>query len=317
MGHFVYPGIHTRVPGAKDPRYFTFLRHPVERVVSLYWFLKHASDSHWHREIVDANWSLDEWLDGSRALWARNGQTRHLLIGTHEKACAERELDPRLLSDAMRTLDQFWFVGLTETFDRDSAFLLGRLGATRFAKKNAIRVNKRKEAATPGRLRSHRRSQSARHGALRARSSTAPVILATTRGRLLLVQRSGEAHEDEEWQSAVASRKIAASRGGSVRFFCRNHAGVSLNSLYLFGSPRLSLGAPVPDDPMNSRLPSGRIMSAPLARLAPFFARYPSMVISVPGCSDALVKPRRTSVFGVPPSIIHLVTVPSAFLTSR
>ena len=148
MGHFVYPGIHTLVPGSRDPRYFTFLRHPVERVVSLYWYFRYASDSYWHHELVEANWSLDEWLDGSRALWAHNGQTRHLLVGAHEQACLERELDPRLLSDAMRTLDQFWFVGLTETFDQDSAFLLGRLGATRFAKKNAIRVNKRKEAAT-------------------------------------------------------------------------------------------------------------------------------------------------------------------------
>jgi hypothetical protein len=149
MGHFVYPGIHTLIPGSKEPRYFTFLRHPVERVVSLYWFLKYASDSYWHHELVEANWSLDQWLDGSRALWARNGQTRHLLIGTHEKACLERELDPQLVSDAMRTLDEFWFVGLTETFDQDSAFLLGRLGATKFAKKNAIRVNKRKEAPSP------------------------------------------------------------------------------------------------------------------------------------------------------------------------
>jgi hypothetical protein len=48
----------------------------------------------------------------------------------------------------MRTLDEFWFVGLTETFDRDCGFLLGRLGATRFAKKNAIRVNSRKEAVS-------------------------------------------------------------------------------------------------------------------------------------------------------------------------
>jgi hypothetical protein len=67
----------------------------------------------------------------------------------HEEACLERELDPRLLSEAIQTLDKFWFVGLTETFERDCGFLLGRIGATRFAKKNAIRVNKRKEAATP------------------------------------------------------------------------------------------------------------------------------------------------------------------------
>lgn len=78
-------------------------------------------------------------------MWAHNGQTRHLLIGSHEQACAARELDPGLLSEAMRTLDQFWFVGLTETFEQDSGFLLGSLRATKFAKKNAIRVNKHKE----------------------------------------------------------------------------------------------------------------------------------------------------------------------------
>src|SRR4030095_13272598 len=55
-----------------------------------------------------------------------------------------------------------------------------------------------------------------------------------------------------------------------------------------------SFGAPLPDDPRNSRLPLGRIMSAPLARFAPFFARYPSMVISVPASTDFLVKPRLT-----------------------
>ena len=60
MGHFVYPGIHALVPGAKDPRYFTFLRHPVERVVSLYWFLKYASDSFWHHELVDAK-EVERW----------------------------------------------------------------------------------------------------------------------------------------------------------------------------------------------------------------------------------------------------------------
>ena len=32
--------------------------------------------------------------------------------------------------------------------------------------------------------------------------------------------------------------------------------------------------------------------------------------------SDCLVKPRRSKVFGVPPSIIHRVVVPSGFFTS-
>jgi hypothetical protein len=203
MGHFVYPGIHTLVPGSHDPRYFTFLRHPVERVVSLYWFLKYASDSYWHHELVEANWSIEEWFERTRALWAHNGQMRHLLVGTHERACLERELDPRLLSDAMRTLDEFWFVGLTETFDRDCGFLLGRLGATRFAKKNAIRVNRRKEAVT--------REAYARIAA--ANALDMELYEYARRRRLAFVRRRAIAYfwfsfrgnaRKREWQSAVA-----------------------------------------------------------------------------------------------------------------
>jgi hypothetical protein len=210
MGHFVYPGIHTLVPGDREPRYFTFFRHPVERVVSLYWFLKHASDSYWHHELVEADWSLDEWLDRSRALWARNGQTRHLLVGTHEEACLERELDPRLLPDAMRTLERFWFVGLTETFERDSGFLLGHLGATRFAKKNAIRVNTRKETPAP--------DVCARIAA--ANQLDMALYEHARRRRAAFVRRHAVAYfwlssrgnaRKREWQSAVAVKDRAAS----------------------------------------------------------------------------------------------------------
>jgi len=62
---------------------------------------------------------------------------------------------------------------------------------------------------------------------------------------------------------------------------------------------------------MNKREPSGRIKSRPLARFAPFFARKPMIVISVPALTASRVKPRRSSVFGVAPSIIHAVVLPS------
>ena len=206
MGHFVYPGIHALIPGSREPRYFTFLRHPVERVVSLYWFLRYASDSHWHHELLDADWSLDEWFERSRALWAHNGQTRHLLVGAHAQACAERELDPRLVEEAKRTLDEFWFVGLTETFERDAGFLLGRLGARRFAKKNAIRVNTRKEAA----------SQDACARIAAANQLDIELYEHARRRRLAFVRRHAISYfwlssrgnaRKREWQSNVAGKK--------------------------------------------------------------------------------------------------------------
>src|SRR5262249_22643183 len=53
-----------------------------------------------------------------------------------------------------------------------------------------------------------------------------------------------------------------------------------------------------PDDPTNSFLPSGKVMSRPLALLLPSFARYPSTTTTVPSSSVVRVKPRRNSVFG-------------------
>ena len=45
---------------------------------------------------------------------------------------------------------------------------------------------------------------------------------------------------------------------------------------------RLSSGAPVPDEPTDSFLPSGKVMSRPFARFAPSFAWKPSTMISMP-----------------------------------
>lgn len=146
MGHMLYPGVHELVPTTRPAHYFTFLRHPVERVVSLYFYQKYNSTNYWHSELVESNWSLDEWLEKSRALWAHNGQTRHLLLGMHELECLERELDPKLLRHAKKYLDHFWFIGLTENFPNDTAYLYGKWRFYKFAEERAINVTNRKDA---------------------------------------------------------------------------------------------------------------------------------------------------------------------------
>src|SRR5688572_28464336 len=78
-------------------------------------------------------------------------------------------------------------------------------------------------------------------------------------------------------------------------------------SAYLSGR---SSGAPVPDEPTNNFLPSGNVMSRPLARFAPSLAWKPSTRISVPSVSDFLFQPRRSNAFGEPPSTIQRSTLP-------
>src|SRR2546422_1914280 len=77
-----------------------------------------------------------------------------------------------------------------------------------------------------------------------------------------------------------------------------------------------SYGAPVPEEPTNNLLPSGKVMSFPFALFESSLARYPSTRISVPGVSESFVNPRLISDPGGPPSIIQRVTLPSGPLTS-
>src|SRR5688500_5074664 len=85
---------------------------------------------------------------------------------------------------------------------------------------------------------------------------------------------------------------------------------------YFSVSSRPSFGAPVPDEPTNSFLPSGNVMSRPLARFEPSLAWKPSTMISVPSGSDFLFQPRRSRAFGAPPSTIQRSTLPSSRFTS-
>lgn len=146
MGHLLYPGVHELVPTTRPALYFTFMRHPIDRVISLYFYLKYNSSNYWHHELVESDWSLEEWLDKSRALWAHNGQVRHLLLGAHEQECLKRELEPELIQQAKQALDQFWFIGMTESFENDSAYLYGKMRFYKFAKEKTVNVTRRKDA---------------------------------------------------------------------------------------------------------------------------------------------------------------------------
>src|SRR6187401_2983616 len=80
MGHFAF-GIHDAVPGSS--RYVTMLRHPVDRVASLYFHFKLLAEPRpgsrgaQERETIQReDLSLEDWVFGGKQLQADNGMVR-------------------------------------------------------------------------------------------------------------------------------------------------------------------------------------------------------------------------------------------------
>lgn len=149
FGHWAYLGVHESVrPGAR-PAYITFLREPVERCVSLYGFIRSRPDNPFHAAIARGRWSLGQWLEHGEALELRNGQTRRLLFDGTNNILLEPELSRDHLEAAKARLREFWFVGLTETFDEDALGLYGRLNFWRFHRARVVNAARGKAVATP------------------------------------------------------------------------------------------------------------------------------------------------------------------------
>jgi hypothetical protein len=153
FGHWAYYGIHEAIPvpwrDEVTPRYLTFLREPVARVVSMYRYNARTGRSSSHQEIKENDWSLEEWFERSGNPRRRNGQVRHLLLGSHPDIMTRAELNRRHLDEAKARLREFWFVGLTETFTEDSAYLYGRLNFRKFMPAASVNVSEGKFEAEP------------------------------------------------------------------------------------------------------------------------------------------------------------------------
>lgn len=120
-GHDCY-GIHERL--SKPSRYITILRKPVNRVVSLYYFIHHNPN----RDIPEAERcpTLRSYLD-ARLDCVDNGQTR-AIAGDVASDFAFGECTSELLDIAKQNLSQFLMVGTTERFDESLLVLKHVLG---------------------------------------------------------------------------------------------------------------------------------------------------------------------------------------------
>ena len=120
-GHECY-GVHEHLN--PPSRYMTMLRKPVNRVVSLYYFIHHNPN----RDIpVEARCpTLRSYLD-AQLLCINNGQTR-AIAGEAASDFAFGECTSELLDIAKQNLAQFLMVGTTERFDESLLVLKHVLG---------------------------------------------------------------------------------------------------------------------------------------------------------------------------------------------
>jgi Sulfotransferase family len=120
QGH-LYFGLHRFVPGAST--YMTFLRRPVERVLSFYYYARSTPDHYLYSQLVTERLDLKTLLARELTSELCNGQTRQLAGDEWEDP--QRVVTRAALDRAQANLTHFRVVGLLEKFDA-SLLLLRR-----------------------------------------------------------------------------------------------------------------------------------------------------------------------------------------------
>jgi hypothetical protein len=144
-GHFYY-SLYRLLP--KKPVYVTFLRDPVERVLSLYDYVRRDSAHYQHRAVNSLSGGIREFVKSDNLLVpnfqvsalsrdvdllkaiapppSQSGDMNEDLIILHEMVC--RPVTNEDVVVACRRLTEFAFVGITEYFDRSVRLLARTFG---------------------------------------------------------------------------------------------------------------------------------------------------------------------------------------------
>lgn len=121
VGHFHF-GLHEHVQ--KPAYYVTLLRHPVERIVSLYHHILTWENDPIRDEVIARRMTIEDFVRALGFVEVDNGQTRRIAGGDFPFGHCGREL----LERAKQNLDEhFAVVGLTERFGESLVLMKHRL----------------------------------------------------------------------------------------------------------------------------------------------------------------------------------------------
>jgi hypothetical protein len=127
-GHMPF-GVHWFLP--QPCTYITLLRHPVDRVLSHYYYAWHNPKHYTHEIVTENNMSLSEYVENG-ILDLNNGQVRAIAGHSHQQYPFGDQPE-ELLHQAQSNLDTFFsFVGTTEQFDESLLLLKRQLNLTNF-----------------------------------------------------------------------------------------------------------------------------------------------------------------------------------------
>ena len=124
-GHMSF-GLHDFLPNAST--YITMLRHPVERIISHYYYVLRTPNHYLHDKVTSQNMNLKDYISSGISQELENDQTR-LLSGIGQKNFNLDRSSNDMLEAAKRNLtEKFVVVGLTEKFDETLILLQEKLG---------------------------------------------------------------------------------------------------------------------------------------------------------------------------------------------
>ncbi|OYW35687.1 MAG: hypothetical protein B7Z35_14615 [Hydrogenophilales bacterium 12-61-10] len=122
-GHMPF-GLHEYLSG--HSRYITLLRHPAERIVSHYYYVKRRPGHYLHHHLA-SGMGLAEFASAGLSGEMDNGQVRLLSGHDQDIPCGECTRD--LLDTAQRNIENHFAVaGLTERFDESLVLMAIELG---------------------------------------------------------------------------------------------------------------------------------------------------------------------------------------------
>ena len=123
-GHMVF-GAHRHLPHSYT--YITFLRDPVDRVISDYHYVLRTPSHDYHEPVATDGYSLSDYVESGITFYTNNLHAR-LISGEGERA-PFGECTPAMSEKAIRNLEEHpSVVGLTEHFDKSIILMKQRLG---------------------------------------------------------------------------------------------------------------------------------------------------------------------------------------------
>jgi hypothetical protein len=150
-GH-LYFGIHRYLPSPFT--YITILRHPVDRVLSHFHYVKRSPQHYLYGHVTSKQMTLEEYVSSGISLELNNGQVR-CLVGPDHQNVGYGECSRAMLEQAQRhLLTNYSVVGIANRFDEALLLMRRRLGwssSPLYVPKNVTR-NKPQTSSLPRRI---------------------------------------------------------------------------------------------------------------------------------------------------------------------